>query len=170
MGCPRLINPQRDNPMNFRTLSRWIAGAAFVIGFHAPALAQEHGTRDEAKSMVEAAVAHVKKVGPEQAFKDFTDKSNKAWQKKDLYVMAYRNDGTCVGHGANDKLIGKNLMELKDPNGKPLIKELIAAAAKGGDWVEYDWAHPQTKKIEGKVTYARKLENFDGWVGVGVYR
>lgn len=156
--------------MNSRTLSRWIAGAAFVIGFHAPALAQEHGTRDEAKSMVEAAVAHVKKVGPEQAFKDFTDKSNKAWQKKDLYVMAYRNDGTCVGHGANDKLIGKNLMELKDPNGKPLIKELIAAAAKGGDWVEYDWAHPQTKKIEGKVTYARKLENFDGWVGVGVYR
>jgi hypothetical protein len=32
-------------------------------------------------------------VGPEQAFKDFSDKSNKAWQKKELCVMAYRNDG-----------------------------------------------------------------------------
>jgi signal transduction histidine kinase len=156
--------------MNFRTLSRWLAGAAFVIGFHASALSQEFGTRDEAKAMVEAAVAHVKKVGPEQAFKDFTDKSNKTWQKKDLYVFAYDMNGVNVGHGANDKLVGKNLIDLKDPNGKPLIQELRATAQKGGGWVEYDWPHPQTKKIESKISFVRKTEGFDGFVGVGVYR
>jgi cytochrome c len=154
----------------FAITKRHLLGAAFALAFSATALAQDNGTRDEAKAMVDAAVEHVKKVGPEQAFKDFSDKSNKAWQKKDLYVMAYNMDGTCVGHGANDRLIGKNLNELKDPNGKPLIQELSSAAKKGGGWVEYDWAHPQTKKIESKVTYARKLANFDGWVGVGVYR
>ena len=131
---------------------------------------EEKGTRDEAKAMVDAAVEHAKKVGPEQAFKDFTDKSNKAWQKKDLYVFAYNMEGVNVGHGANEKLIGKNLIELKDPNGKPLIQELRATAQKGGGWVEYDWPHPQTKKIESKASYVRKLLNYDGFVGVGVYR
>ncbi len=156
--------------MNVRTLSRWLIGASLVMGLQAPALSQDVGTRDEAKAMVDAAVAHVKKVGPEQAFKDFTDKSNKNWQKKDLYVFAYDMNGVNVGHGANDKLVGKNLIELKDPNGKPLIQELRATAQKGGGWVEYDWPHPQTKKIESKVSFVRKTEGFEGFVGVGVYR
>jgi cytochrome c len=56
------------------------------------------------------------------------------------------------------------------PNGKPLVRELISVAKAGGGWVDCDWPHPQTKKLEGKSTYARKLTNYDGWVGVGVYR
>lgn len=156
--------------MKLSSFVRWAAAAALVLGFQGQALAQDNGTRDEAKVMVDAAVDHVKKVGPEQAFKDFTDKSNKTWQKKDLYVFAYNLEGVNVAHGANEKLIGKNLIELKDPNGKPLIQELRATAQKGGGWVEYDWPHPQSKKIESKVSYVRKLANFDGFVGVGVYR
>ncbi len=156
--------------MNTRHFIRSLLAAALVAGLHAPALSSEFGTRDEAKAMVDAAVAHVRKVGPEQAFKDFSDKSNKDWQKKDLYVFAYDMKGVNVGHGANDKLIGKNLIDLKDPNGKPLIQELRATAQKGGGWVEYDWPHPQTKKIESKVSFVRKTEGFDGFVGVGVYR
>lgn len=135
-----------------------------------PALAQQNATRDEAKAMVDAAVEHVKKVGAEQAFKDFSDKSNTQWQKKDLYVFAYNMEGVNVAHGANDKLIGKNLIDLKDPNGKALIQALRDTAAKGGGWVEYEWPHPQTKKIESKISYTRKLSNYDGFVGAGVYR
>lgn len=156
--------------MKTRHLSRWLLGATMVFGLQAQALAQEFGTRDEAKTMVEAAVAHVKKVGPEKAFADFTDKGNKDWQKKDLYVFAYDMKGANVAHGANDKLIGKNLIELKDPNGKLLIQELRTTAQKGSGWVEYDWPHPQTKKIESKVSFVRKTDGFDGFVGVGVYR
>ena len=37
------------------------------------AFAQDHGTKDEAKSLVNAALVHIKKVGTEQAFKDFTN-------------------------------------------------------------------------------------------------
>ena len=120
--------------------------------------------------MVNAALAHVKKAGNDQAFKDFTDKENKTWHKKDLYVFAYNLEGLNVAHGANDKLVGKNLIDLKDPNGKLLIKELRDAAVKGGGWVEYEWPHPQSKKIESKISYARKLTNYEGFVGVGVYR
>lgn len=152
------------------SLFRWVAGAALMAGLHAGVMAEERGTRDEAKAMVDAAVAHVQKVGPDKAFKDFSDKSNADWHKKDLYVFAYKMDGTNVAHGANEKLIGKNLIDLKDPNGKPLIRELRDAAQKGGGWVEYDWPHPQTKKIESKASYAKKFTNYDGFVGVGVYR
>ena len=35
------------------------------------AFAQQHGTKDEAKALNDAAVAHIKKVGLEQAVKDF---------------------------------------------------------------------------------------------------
>ncbi len=155
--------------MSFSSRRFFVAAAMFGL-LSVNASAQEFGTRDEAKAMVDAAVEHVKKVGPDQAFKDFTNKENKAWQKKDLYVFAYNAEGVNVAHGANDKLVGKNLIELKDPNGKPLIQELRDTAKKGGGWVEYDWPHPQTKKIESKVSYTRMMTNFDGFVGVGVYR
>lgn len=156
--------------MKVSATRRWILGATLALSMTTGALAQDNGTRDEAKVMVDAAVEHVKKVGPEQAFKDFSDKTNKSWQKKDLYVFAYNMEGVNVGHGANDKLIGKNLIELKDPNGKLLIQELRTTAQKGSGWVEYDWPHPQSKKIESKVSFVRKLANYDGFVGVGVYR
>jgi cytochrome c len=135
----------------------------------AVSLAQEIGTKDEAKLMVDAAVEHVKKVGPDRAFKDFT--ADPAWKKKDLYVMAYDNKGVCVGHGANEKLIGRNLSDLKDPNGVMVVAELTkTATTKGQGWVDYSWPHPQTKKLEDKSTYVRKLQNYEGWVGVGIYR
>jgi len=107
-------------------------GLVAVSFWTGAAQAQENGSRDEAKSMVDAAVEHVKKVGHEQAFKDFTDKENKVWHVKDLYVFAYTMQGVNVAHGANDKLVGKNLIELKDPEGKLLIKELRDIATKGG--------------------------------------
>ncbi len=141
-----------------------------LVGFVSfGALAQERGTREEAKALAEQAAAHVKKVGPDQAFKDFT--TDKAWTKKDLYVFVSDMKGQTMAHGANDKLVGKNMIELKDQNGKQFVKELTEVVkAKGSGWVEYDWAHPQTKKVEGKATYALKLANYDGFVAVGIYR
>lgn len=154
-----------------KNIVRFIGAAIVAVGLGVGTVqAQDNGTRDEAKAMVDAAVEHAKKVGPDQAFKDFTDKENKTWRKKDLYVFAYNLEGVNVAHGANDKLVGKNLIEMKDPNGKFLIKELRDAAVKGGGWVEYEWPHPQSKKIESKISYSRKFANFDGFVGVGVYR
>jgi cytochrome c len=151
------------------TVLRWILAAVASIGLMAPVLAQEVGTKDEAKAMVDAAVEHVKKVGPDKAFKDFS--TDAAWKKKDLYVMAYDNKGVCVGYGANEKLIGRNLSDLKDPNGVMVVAELTkVATTKGQGWVDYSWPHPQTKKLEDKSTYVRKLQNYEGWVGVGIYR
>ncbi len=153
-----------------KLINSLILALAAIFSAAPMARADEAGTREEAKAMVDAAIAHAQKVGLPQAFKDFTtDKAN--WTKKDLYVMVLDNSGQCVAHGANERLVGKNLFDLKDPNGKFVVRELIEMTkTKGSGWVDYEWAHPQTKKIESKSTYARKLPSFDGWVGVGVYR
>ena len=158
----------KDSSM--KSLKRGLLTLIAAVALHGAALAQERGTRDEARAMVDAAVEHIKQVGPDRAFKDFTDKTNPAWQKKDLYVFAYALDGLNVGHGANEKLIGKNLIEMRDPNGKFLIKELRDTAVNGGGWVEYEWPHPQTRKIEAKASYVRRTIKFEGFLGVGVYR
>lgn len=142
-----------------------LAAACFVSG----AAAQERGTKDEAKAMAEAAFEHIKKVGAEKAYKDFTtDKA--AWTKKDLYVMVYDAKGTALAHGGNEKLVGKDMSAVKDGNGVPIVNGMISLAAKGGGWFDYDWPDPLTKKLMPKSTYARKQPNGEGFVGVGIYR
>lgn len=152
------------------TLFNRLLALAFAGVFSVCAMAQEHGTKDEAKALAERANEYVKKVGPEQAFKDFTTDKAK-WTQKDMYVFVGDWNGTALAHGGNERLVGKTLLELKDQNGKPFVKELVAAAqSKGSGWVEYDWVNPQTKKVEPKVSYVMKLSSFDGMVIVGVYR
>lgn len=150
----------------FKALWICVALGLFAHG----ALAQERGTKDEAKAFAEAAAAYVKKVGPEKAFKDFSnDKSN--WTKKDLYVVAFDMAGNCLAHGVNEKLIGKNLIEMKDQTGKYFTKAMIdSTKATGAGWTDYEWVDPVTKKLGQKTTYSIKLAGFDGLVGVGVYR
>lgn len=148
---------------------RTLAMTCLVAASTLSAVAQERGTRDEAKAMVDAAFEHIKKVGPEKAYKDFTtDKAN--WIKKDLYVMVYDNKGIGLAHGANEKIVGKDMSNVRDANDVAIVPGMIALAAKGGGWFDYDWPHPQTKKVEAKSTYARKQPNGEGFIGVGVYR
>ncbi len=154
--------------MNF--LYRIVFAFALSLGFLATAQASERGTREEAKAMVEQAIAHIRKVGPEKAFEDFTrDKAN--WVNKDLYVFVFDLEANWKAHGANERLVGKNLMNLKDQNGKEFIKEFVqVAAGKGEGWVDYDWAHPTTKKVEDKTSLIKRVPSTNLAVGVGIYR
>ncbi len=73
--------------------------------------AGDHGTADEAKAMVEKAVAYLKQVGPEKAFAAFGDKSNKDFHDRDLYVFVRGMDGNTVAHGVNPGMIGHTSLE-----------------------------------------------------------
>lgn len=152
-----------------QSVLKWMLSSLLAVGLVAGAQAQERGTKEEAKALSDAAYKHIEKVGPDKAFKDFTnDKAN--WTKKDLYVMVYDGKGTALAHGANDKLVGKDMSAVKDANGTPVVTGMIALAAKGGGWFDYDWPDPVTKKIMAKSTYARKPPSGDGFIGVGIYK
>lgn len=125
------------------------------------------GTREEAKALAEAAAAHVAAVGSEQAFKDF---DGPKWHPKDMYVFAQDMGATMLFHGANAKLVGKNFTEMRDSAGKEFNKEMISTARKGSGWVDYQWAHPVTKKVEDKTAYILKISKPEGFVAVGIYK
>jgi cytochrome c len=111
----------------------------------------------------------MKKAGDAKANDDFT-KDKAAWTKKDLYVFVFDNKGTFVAHGANDKLVGRDMSNMKDANGKAIFPAMQQVASKGTGWVDYDWAHPQSKKVEGKSSYVRPTPDGKGLIGVGIYR
>jgi signal transduction histidine kinase len=138
-----------------------------------PAIAAQFGTKAEAVAMVKRVQEQFKKDGPEATFKAVTDKSVKEYHDRDLYAFIYfRNGakkGVCVAHGARPALIGKNLYDLKDQDGKYLIRELDAVAnGPGSGWVDYKWPNPITNKIEDKSSYVAKMGDY--FVGVGIYK
>ncbi|HVP64790.1 MAG TPA: cache domain-containing protein [candidate division Zixibacteria bacterium] len=130
---------------------------------------EERGTPNDAKQMVNDAITHIKEVGLDKAYQDFSTPGGK-WHNKDIYLFCYKFDGTNVCHGANKALIGKNLLDLKTADGQLLIQNLIDIAKnKGTGWITYQWPHPVTKKTETKKAYVARIPGTDALVGSGAY-
>jgi len=88
----------------------------------------------------------------------------------DGYIFIYTDDGVNIMHPIKSSLEGKNLINLKDPNGKPVIKELIKASKSSTNpFVKYLWYQPSTKKIVPKLGYARNVTGWNWMVGSGIY-
>ena len=135
-----------------------VALAASLTGFAAHA-AEGGATKDDAIAMVKKGVAAIKANGGDKTYAEISDKANAAWHKDDLYLVVYGLDGTVRAHGANNKMIGKNLIDLKDIDGKPFVKERMDLAKSHGTfWQDYKFTNPETKKIEPKSMYCEKLD------------
>jgi len=105
----------------------------------------------------------------DKAYADISDKANAEFHHQDLYLTVYALDGTVRAHGANAKMIGKNLIELKDIDGKAFVKERMDLAKTNATfWQDYKFTNPETKKIEPKSMYCEKLE--DTVVCGGIYK
>ena len=134
-----------------------LAAMALLVSAAMPAVAAEFATKDEAKAMVAKAVAFVQANGAEKAYAEFTGKSP-AFIDRDLYVVVYSLNGTVLAHGANTKLVGKDMMEATDVDGKYYVKERVALAAKKADfWQDYKFVNPVSKKIEPKQMFCHPL-------------
>lgn len=150
----------------FRSLSIVLS---VIVAFANFAHASEFGTREEAVAMVKRVQDKFQNDGPEATFKAVTDQSTKEFHDRDLYPFIYDLTGLNVAHGARPALVGKNLISLKDQDGKHLIRDMITiATTSGSGWVDYKWPNPITNKIEDKSSYVEKLGDY--FVGVGVYR
>jgi methyl-accepting chemotaxis protein len=90
-------------------------------------------------------------------------------KEKDGYIFAYELSGTNVVMGPKPELEGKNLIDLKDPNGVQVIKELIDRAKEGGGYLTYAWSKPSIGKDAPKLSYATLLKETNWMVGTGFY-
>jgi putative ABC transport system substrate-binding protein len=133
----------------------------------------EQGTKKEAKAMVEKAAEWFKKYGREKTLAEIqrggTEKKG-AFKDRDLYIFAYDFNGVCLAQGDNPKLVGQNLYDWQDADGRYNIRGHIdIATKKGSGWSPvYKWTNPVTKKIEAKMTYVKKIDD-SLWIGCGVY-
>ncbi|ARN21625.1 cache domain-containing protein [Piscinibacter gummiphilus] len=143
-----------------------LAAALFAAGaVHAQT---GNATAEQATAMVKKGVAFIKANGKDKGYAEVSTKGGQ-FTDRDLYLVVYGLDGVVRAHGANEKMVGKNLLDLKDVDGKPFVKERVdLAQSKGTFWQDYKFTNPVSKKIEPKRMYCEKLD--DAVVCGGIYK
>lgn len=131
-------------------LKRILASLVLVVGLAGAA------PKDEAIALVQDAAKFLKAEGREKALQE-CGKAEGKWVKGEMYVFAYDFQGVIVAHPKNTKLVGKNMLDVPDVDGKLFRKDIVQTAkAKGSGWVDYKYKNPETGKIEEKTTYLLK--------------
>jgi len=144
-----------------------IASMGFAICTF-PAKAGAFGTRDEAVAMVQRIVEKFKKDGADATIQAINTKS-KTFIDRDLYVYVLDMNGFNRANAAIPAVRGKNLYDMKDHDGKFLIREHVdLAKGPGRGWVDFKWLNPATKSIDDKSAYIERVGDYI--VGVGIYR
>jgi hypothetical protein len=140
--------------------------AAVLVVFNvAPGVAAEFGTAEEAKAMLERAVAAVSEDKAKAL--DMFNKGEGGSKDRDLYVFcANASDGTLTAHPT---MKGEPLQDIKGKKGYPVGKEIVQQATEGTiKEVTYWWPRPGTDKPLEKTSYYTKVG--DQICGIGYYK
>lgn len=85
------------------------------------------------------------------------------------YFYAYTYEGICLVLGPMTEREGTLMINVVDPNGVPIIAELINAAQTGGGYVTYQWPRPGSAGLASKIGYALPFEPWGWLVGTSAY-
>ena len=129
--------------------------------------AGQSGTAEEAKAMLERAVAAIK-ADEARALSAFTA-GTEGFKDRDLYVFCGDGDGTTTAHGADAAQVRHSMRAVTDKAGKKIGEEFYAVAAEGEfNVVEYLWPRPGETAAVSKASYVTKVG--DQICGVGYYK
>ena len=130
-----------------------------------PSWAADFGTAEEAKAMLEKAVAAVKEDKAKAL--DLFNKGEGGFKDHDLYVFcANASDGILTAHPF---LKGEHLQEIKGKKGAPLGQEIMQNAAEGTiKETTYWWPRPGSDEPLEKHTFFTRVGDQD--CGVGYYK
>ncbi|ATQ77838.1 histidine kinase [Massilia violaceinigra] len=123
-----------------------------------PATADPFVTKAEAEAVVKKTVAYMKTNGRDKTYSEINRK-DAPFTDRDLYITVYGTDGVVRAHGANLKMLNRNLMDIKDVDGKEFVRERIELAKKNAPfWQEYKFTNSLSKKTEPKAMYCQPYE------------
>jgi signal transduction histidine kinase len=148
------------------------AFAAAISFFNAAGVAAApKATAEEAVAMVKKAGAYFEKNGKEKTFAEINNPKGQ-FIDREMYIVAFSTNGEGIGlaNGGNQKLIGKKIIDIRDADGKYIIRDVLAVGTgkEGKGWIEYKWVNPVTNAIEDKRTY---VERFGDVIFVcGIYK
>ena len=122
---------------------------------------------------VEAAAEYFSLRGAD-AFIDFSEEESK-WLKGKRYLFLYDLEGNCVFHPYEKEFVGINVLDLRDMNGKPMIRFIVDIASKSSEpygWVHYLWAERGEIFPYWKSAYIVRVHDPEGIpyaIGSGTY-
>ena len=129
-----------------------------VMGSTAAMAEEKRVTPKEAEAMVKKGVTSLKAGPRDKVLAEITDPKG-PFVDRELDLTVYKMDGTALAHGANAKFVGKNMIELRDANGKEHIKErLELVKTRNTFWQDFTFLNPVNKKIEPKQMYCEKAD------------
>ncbi|MCP4180853.1 MAG: hypothetical protein GY756_24085 [bacterium] len=125
---------------------------------------------NKAKALVEKAIEYINEHSVEE-INELINEKDPEFIDGEFYLFIQDFTGTTFAHGGNVKLVGRNVISLKDPDGVYFMQEFINTAKNDGEgWVEYKWANPVTNKIAEKNTYILRIGNTELLIGCGYYK
>lgn len=124
-------------------------------------------TARDAVAMVERGALFVQARGKEALIQRIKER-DPAYNQGELYLAMRDLKGITVAH-PTVALIGKDLRDVPDADGKLFRHEMIAIAnGKGRGWVDYKFKNPASGKVEDKTTYVLRVG--DVALEAGVYK
>jgi len=99
--------------------------------------------------------------------KDIIDNEKRLWFDKahDGYLFM----GTWGGFSLSYPAKNRDMYDIKDINGKYVVRELIKKAQHGGGFVEYAMPNLKNKKALTKLSYVRSYNDWKWYIGAGIY-
>jgi hypothetical protein len=167
--CNRLIRKKEESMFRAFLTATMVAGIAAIS---VPAFAQQGGTAQEARAMLDKAVAAVK--ADKTKALDMFNKGEGGFLDRDLYPFcANVSDGKilALANPQAKQLIGTDSRALKDATGKAYGQELYEAGQKPEGQiteVSYMFARPGDPKPVPKVSYVTRIGDIS--CGVGYYK
>ncbi len=141
--------------------------AAALLAVALPAAAEQYATAKDAEVLV-GKLAKAYAANKDETIKAINARDAK-WVRPDLYPWILDSKGVALAHGANEKLVGKDLIDLQDIDGKQFVREYVQATmANGKSWTDFKYTDPVTKKVLPKSTYCEK--SADAVVCAGIYK
>jgi cytochrome c len=142
--------------MIVRTSAVLSVASLIAVFADAPCAAGEWATKEEAIALVKRAVVVITERGRQKAYAEIT----KRFHDRDLYITVIDLNGKVLAHGQRGDLIGRTLINAKDPDGKLFIKERVELARKqSAFWHNYKSLNAATNEIEPQEAYCERLNN-----------
>lgn len=136
-------------------MKKAVLAAALLLPLAGAIAAEEYATPRDAEQMVAKAVAAIAKDGS-KVYAAITAKEP-AWVHGDLYPVVYDLEGKVLAHGQSAKMVGKDMIEMRDVDGKAYIRErMTLAKQKSSFWQDYKFVDPMTKSIQPKRMYCQR--------------
>jgi methyl-accepting chemotaxis protein len=134
--------------------------------------------KNDIRHVVEAAVGIVADYDKRAAAGEMTREQAQEQAKRALnvirydgreYVFVFDASGVVLVNPAVPAMVGTNRFNLKDPNGRPYVQEMIETGKNGGGHVSYSFPKPPSTEPTPKISYTLAFQPWGWTVATGVW-